>query len=90
MRVEYSARISEQSMGARNLVGIGFVVPTRQVTLTGGIESLESNPGLLKSFKIQEQLLRSPRIDSEEPNRPGCVPCSQAGRYDKPIPTRFL
>jgi hypothetical protein len=54
MRGKSSARISEQSMGARNLVGIGFVVAARQATLTGGIESLESNPGLLKSFKIQE------------------------------------
>ncbi len=35
------------------------------------------------------KLLRSPRIDSKEPIPPDCV-CSLAGRYDNPIPTRFL
>jgi hypothetical protein len=30
------------------------------------------------------------RIDSNEPIPPGCVVCSLAGRYDNPIPTRFL
>ncbi len=36
------------------------------------------------------ELLRSPRIDSKEPIPPSCVLCSLAGRYDSPIPTRFL
>jgi hypothetical protein len=37
------------------------------------------------------KLLRSPRIDSEEPIPPGCVAlCSLADRYDNTIPTRFL
>ncbi len=35
-------------------------------------------------------LFRSPRIDSKEPIPPGCVLCSLASRYDKPISTRFL
>jgi len=39
----YSAVILEQSMGARNWVGIGP---------PGGIDSLESIPGLLKSLKF--------------------------------------
>jgi hypothetical protein len=34
------------------------------------------------------KLIRSPRIDSKEPTPPGCV--SIVGRYDNPIPTRFL
>jgi hypothetical protein len=42
--------ILQQAMGARNLVGIGFVIPTRQA---GGINSLESIPGLLKIEKYR-------------------------------------
>ncbi len=34
------------------------------------------------------KLLRSPRIDSKEPIPPGRV--ALAGRYDNPVPTRFL
>ncbi len=41
-------------------------------------------PARARIFK----LLRSPRIDSKEPILPGL--CSLAGRYDNPIPTRFL
>jgi hypothetical protein len=33
------------------------------------------------------KLLRSPRIDSKEPIQ---AVCSLTGRYDNPIPTRFL
>jgi len=43
----------KQSMGARNRVGIGFFVPARQATQPGGIGSLESILGLLKSLKIR-------------------------------------
>ncbi len=49
---ESSAGILKQSVGARNRVGIGVVVPARQATLAGGIVSLESIPGLLNSLKI--------------------------------------
>ncbi len=41
------------SMGARNRVGIGgVVVPAHQASQPGGIRSLESILGLLKSLKI--------------------------------------
>jgi hypothetical protein len=45
----FSAGILEQSMGARNLVGIGFSYPP-------GKDSLESIPRLLKSLKIPSLL----------------------------------
>ncbi len=48
----HNAGIPEQSMEARNRVGIGFVVPARQATQAGRIDSLESIPGLFKRFKI--------------------------------------
>ena len=44
--------ILEQSMGAKNRVGIGLSTGPRKATKAGGINSLESIPGLLKSFKI--------------------------------------
>jgi len=40
-------------MGAMNRLGIRFVVPARQTTQPGGIGSLESILGLLKSLKIR-------------------------------------
>jgi hypothetical protein len=46
-------------MGARNQVGIGlsYRLPARQATQTGGIGSLESILGLLKSLKIRAQYI---------------------------------
>jgi hypothetical protein len=41
-------------MGARTSRN-RVVVPARQATLSGGIDSLESIPGLLKSLKIWAQ-----------------------------------
>jgi hypothetical protein len=38
-------------------VGIGFVVPARQATKAGGIDSLDSNSGLLKSFEKPSQII---------------------------------
>ncbi len=46
------AGILEQSMWARNRVGIRLSYPARQATEAGGIDCLESIPGLLKSLKI--------------------------------------
>jgi hypothetical protein len=42
-------------MGARNRVGIGLsiVIPARQAIYAGGIDSLESTLGLIKSLKIR-------------------------------------
>jgi hypothetical protein len=40
-------------MGARNRVGIGLSYWARQATQPGGIGSLESIHGLLKSLKIR-------------------------------------
>ncbi len=49
--VKFCSGILEQSMGARNRVGIGLSHrPARRHT--GGIDSLEWIPGLLKSLKI--------------------------------------
>jgi hypothetical protein len=50
-----SAGIFKQYMGTRNQVGIGVVVPARQATQPGGIGSLESILGFLKSLKIRAQ-----------------------------------
>jgi hypothetical protein len=47
-----SAEILEQSVGARNRVGKGFVVTASPGYKTGGIDALESIQGLLKSLKI--------------------------------------
>ncbi len=33
------------------------VVPALQATQAGGIDSLEANPGLLKSFEIRAQVI---------------------------------
>jgi hypothetical protein len=50
------AGISKQSMGARNRVGIGLSYrPARLHIKPGGIGSLESILGLLKSLKIRAQ-----------------------------------
>jgi hypothetical protein len=43
-------------MGAKELSRNRFVVPARQATQTGGIGSLESILGLLKSLKIRAQV----------------------------------
>jgi hypothetical protein len=43
-------------MGARNRVGIGFVIPGRHDTWTGGINSLELIPRLLKLLQIRALL----------------------------------
>jgi hypothetical protein len=51
--IRTSAGILEQSMRARNRVGIGFVVPGRQATKAGGISSLEKIPRLLKRLQIR-------------------------------------
>ncbi len=48
-----SAGILEQSVGARNPVGIRLSHPARLATYAGGIDSLESIPGLLKSLKYR-------------------------------------
>jgi hypothetical protein len=45
------AEILEESIGARNRVGIELLVPACQATKAGGIDSLDSVPGLLKNFK---------------------------------------
>ena len=45
--------ILEQSMGAKNRVGIGLSTGPRKATKAGGINSLESIPGLLKSLKVR-------------------------------------
>ncbi len=50
-----SAGIFKQSMGARNRVGIGLSFLPRQATQPGGIGSLESILGVLKSLKIRAQ-----------------------------------
>jgi hypothetical protein len=49
----YSAGIFKQAMVATNRVGIGFVIPARQATKAGGIDSLELILVLLKSLKIR-------------------------------------
>jgi hypothetical protein len=49
-----SACIFKQSIGVRNQVGMA-VVPARQAIRAGGIGSLESILGLLKSLKIWAQ-----------------------------------
>ncbi len=43
----------------------------------------KSMPATVKLQSPSFKLLRTPRIDSP-------IQCSLAGRYDKPIPTRFL
>jgi hypothetical protein len=48
---------------------------------SSSVLAVDSGAGIFK-------LIRSPRIDSKEPIPPGF--CSPAGRYDNPIPTRFL
>jgi hypothetical protein len=45
-------------------------------------------PGCVAWARIFK-LLRTPGIDSKK-SIPPCSLCSQAGRYDEPIPTRFL
>ncbi len=45
------AGILEQSMGARNRVGIGLLYLPARLHRLCGIDSLESIPGLLKSLK---------------------------------------
>ncbi len=52
IRLLYCTWIFEQSMGDRNRVGKGVVVPARQATQAGGIDSLESILGLLTCLKI--------------------------------------
>ncbi len=47
------AGIFKQSMGARHPSRNRLVVPARQVAQPGGIGSLESSLGLLKSLKIR-------------------------------------
>jgi hypothetical protein len=47
----FSAGILEQSMGARNRVGIGLSYRPARL----GIDYLKSIPGLLKSLKIPSQ-----------------------------------
>ncbi len=47
------AGIVKQSVGARNRVGSRVIVPTRQGTKNGGINSLESILGLPRSLKIR-------------------------------------
>jgi hypothetical protein len=47
-----SAGILEQSMVARNRVGIGLSYRPQDYIGVGGIDSLQSIPGLLKSLKI--------------------------------------
>jgi hypothetical protein len=51
-------------MEARNRAGIGFVVPARLATQPGGIGSLESILGLLKSLKSRAQVLLLPNFFS--------------------------
>ncbi len=43
-------------MGARNRVGYGVIVSTRQASWAGGIDSLESIPELHTSLKIRAQI----------------------------------
>ncbi len=47
-----STRVSKQSFGARNRVGIKLSYRSRQATQPGGISSLESILGLLKTLKL--------------------------------------
>jgi hypothetical protein len=47
----YWAGIYEQSMGAVEPSRNRVILPARQATKAGGIDSLESIPGLLKSLK---------------------------------------
>jgi hypothetical protein len=53
----YRAGILEQSMGVRNRVN-RVVVPALQAKQVGGIDSLESSPGLLKSLKMKSLFAR--------------------------------
>ena len=53
--VVHRAGSFKQSMGAWEPSRNRFVVPARQATEAGGIHSLESIPGLLKSLKIPSQ-----------------------------------
>jgi hypothetical protein len=46
------AGILEQSMGAMNRLGIGLSYRPDRSTKAGGIDSLESISGILKSLKI--------------------------------------
>ncbi len=48
--------------GARNRVGIGLSYRSTRLHRAGGIDSLESILGLLKSLKISSQLLNKSRI----------------------------
>jgi hypothetical protein len=50
--IEFSAGILEQSMGARNRVGLGLSYQPEGIHRLAGIVSLESIPGLLKHLKI--------------------------------------
>ena len=56
-------------MGARNRVGKKVIVPARPATYTGGINYLESIPGLLKSLKIRpvvQSSLRTSDFDTAQ------------------------
>jgi hypothetical protein len=71
----YNAVILEQSMGARNQVGIGL--PYWAATLNRLAESI---PGLLKSLKCSTRAriykrLRSPGIDSKVSIPPAYIAC---------------
>ncbi len=52
LKFQHCAGILEQSMGAKDPSRNRLVVPARRATKAGGIEPLESIPGLLKSIKI--------------------------------------
>jgi hypothetical protein len=64
------AGIFKKSMGATNRLGIGLYRPGMQATQPGGIDSLESIHGLLKSFKIWA-LLKGGRRNYSRKNQPG-------------------
>jgi hypothetical protein len=50
--IDPCAAIVKQSLWARNRIGNRVIVPARKATKAGGIDSLESIPGLLKLKKF--------------------------------------
>jgi hypothetical protein len=57
----YRAGIFKKSMGARHRVGIGLSYRPARATQAGGIDALESIPGLHKRLKIQAQISNAGR-----------------------------
>jgi hypothetical protein len=62
-----SAGIFKQPLGARNRVGVGLSYRLARLHRAGGIDSMESIPGLFKSSKIRaQQSTWAGKIDSLE------------------------